>query len=146
MKKFITFTNILIGLVFVSLLGIASTYADDAPSSLHISSSPDTITTSTSVDTVTFSLTTVRSAYNYEFQVNADSLSGGTTATCFLEQNADGLGSDWVAVQTVVVNGVETRSRTTGSLYYGTLRCRCIAASSTQSTAIRTDLNLSRIQ
>jgi hypothetical protein len=139
MKKY---SYILLALVLVSIIGVAFS-EDDAARSLRINPDVDTLTTSTSLDTVTYTLATVRSAHNYEFQVNADSLTGATGATCYLEQSSDAGGTDWVAVETVVVNGVTTRQLEVGSLYAGTLRCRCMAPSSTQSTAVRVDLNLS---
>lgn len=105
-----------------------------------VSADQDTISTSSSTDEFTTSLMTVYSRNNYVFQVSADSISGGTTATCYLEVNPDLVGSDWAVLETVIVDGVSTRAYETGEILRGSLRCRCAAASSTQVTVIRSDL------
>jgi len=107
------------------------------------SSDPDTLTTSSSLDTVTFTFANFYGRNNYALQVSADSLSGSTGATCQLEINADLAGNDWATLETVTVNGVSTRAYETGEILRGTLRCRCYAPSSTQSTAVRADLVVS---
>lgn len=98
-----------------------------------------TITTSSSLDTVTFDLGNFSRPYNYQIQLNADSLSGATGATCYLELSLDGGGSDWTRIETLTINGVSTRLLDSGSFERGQLRCICYAPSSTQSTAVRVD-------
>lgn len=119
--------------IFILLFGFVGANAQ----TFVVTPSVDTISTSSSLDTVTFTLLPLYSAVNYELQVSADSLSGGTTATCYLQVNQDMAGTDWYNLKTVTIDGVQTRAFETGSLVRGTVRCRCLAPSSTQSTAVR---------
>jgi hypothetical protein len=109
---------------------------------LSFNATEDTISTSSSIDTVDFTFASIYSPQRYAFQLNADSLSGSTAATCYLQLNTDLSGADWVALETVTVNGVSTRGYETGDIERGLLRCRCISASGTQSTTVRPDLVL----
>lgn len=114
MKKSIL--TLLIAFFAISLtIFTLSSFDDNAEyfkKSSLLSLSPDTLSTSTSLD----------------------------TATCYLQLNADSEGSDWYNLQSIVVDGVTTRDFKTGSILRGTLRCQCLAPSSTQSTAVRVDL------
>lgn len=138
-KNFFNKNNI-VALLLVSVIALfAFNTAQTGGTITHINFDPDTLSTSTSLDTIDFSIGNYNSAQNYEIQLNADSLSGATGATCTLQLSMDQQGSDWVILETMTVNGVTTRSRETGSFIRGQLRCRCIAPSSTQSTAVRVD-------
>jgi len=119
--------------------GVQEVYTTTVTNSVIRDLDADTLSTSSTLDTLTFALGTFTRPYNYEIQVNADSLSGATGATCYLELSLDGDGADWVQIETAVVNGVTTRSLNAGSFERGQLRCRCYAPSSTQSTAVRVD-------
>lgn len=103
-----------------------------------ITPAEDTLITSTSADTVTISLATLYSRSSYSLQVNADQLSGTTNGNCFLETNTDMAGSDWVRGDTIALSS-GLRAFQVGTIYRGTVRCRCYAPSSTQNTAIRVD-------
>lgn len=126
-------------LIFGSAL-LFSFIEDGAPTPPPVyNSDPDTLSTSSSLDTSIFSIGTFYSPLSYALQVSADSLTGATDATCYLQVNLDMGGSDWATLQTITVDGTTTRSYTTGSIARGTLRCACYAPSSTQSTAVRVD-------
>lgn len=111
-----------------------------ATSISFFSNDPDTLSTSGSTDEITFAFASFYGRNNYVLQVSADSLSGSTGATCYLEVNTDLGGNDWAILETITVDGVSTRAYETGEILRGTLRCRCTAPSSTQSTAVRPDL------
>lgn len=97
----------------------------------------DTVTTSSSIDTVDFTLGTFYGPTAYEIQISADSLSGSTAATAYLEYSGKVSGSDWVSLSSTTINGVTTRARLTGDIIKGRLRLRVISANGTQSTTVR---------
>jgi len=102
-----------------------------------VSLDEDTISTSSSVDTVDFTIGTFNSPVSYEIQISADSLSGATDATAYVEYQAATSGSDWVSIDQATINGVTTRDLETGSILGGRLRVRIISGSGTQSTTVR---------
>jgi len=118
---------------------LQAAFWNTAAASTNYNGAQQVLTTSTSLDTVDFDMGSFNSARSYELQVNADSVSGATGATCTLQLNMDQQGTDWVALESTVVNGVTTRTLETGTLVRGTVRCRCIAPSSTQVTNVRVD-------
>lgn len=101
----------------------------------------DTLSTSSSADTLTFTTGTYTSPRYYEALIVADSLSGGTTGTIYLQQ--EGPNSNWITIETITVDGVKTTSRKQGRFNSGRLRFYCLAGSSTQSTVVRINLLLS---
>lgn len=102
-----------------------------------VNADPDTLTNQ---DTVTVSFGIFNAPRSYALQVNADSLSGATAATCQLRLSTDNLGVDWVNLGSgVTVDGVTTRTLATGTFARGMVQCRCISPSGTQSTAVRID-------
>lgn len=127
MKKLIFFLS------FVMLL----TAYSDAQKRQTISFTTDTITTSSSVDTITFSAGSFSAPMYYEWFLQADSLSGSTNATAYLQLSAPGT-SNYVTIETIVIDGVLTTSRKTGNyLGAGSWRLRIIAPSGTQSTRVK---------
>ena len=99
------------------------------------------VDTLTNAETETWDLVTVNGPAEYEFGIAADSISGSTAATCYLYQYMD-FGSTYrYILETIVVNGVSTRTRETGTLVGGVLTCAC-TSTGTQVTHVRPDLNL----
>lgn len=100
-----------------------------------------TMDTLTNAETETWTLVTVNGPAEYEFGIAADSISGSTAATCYLYQYMD-FGSTYKYIlETIVVNGVSTRTREVGTLVGGVLTCAC-TSTGTQVTHVRPDLNL----
>lgn len=102
------------------------------PRSTLIQAGPETMT---NADTITVELGTFYSPIEYEISYVADSLSGATAGTQYLEWDADGDGANFVRIETMVINGVTTRGRETGTLVGGSLRLRTITTG-TQSTRL----------
>lgn len=91
--------------------------------------------TMTNADTIDAAIGTFFSPIEYEISTVADSLTGSTAGTQYLEWDADNDGANWVRIETMVINGVTTRLRETGTLVGGTLRLRTIT-SGTQTTRL----------
>lgn len=121
-------------------MGLSFTAPDEAARSQIQNPAQQQLSTSSSLDTADFDFGEFYSSHYYALQLNADSISGATGATCYLQLNSDMGESDWVAIETMTINGVTTRLLETGEVMAGTLRCRCIAPSSTQVTNVRVDL------
>lgn len=95
---------------------------------------PDTLTNQ---DTVTHTLSgTYEAAYDYVWQVDADSLSGATEATASLQEAAGDTGV-WITVGTITIDGVTTDERLTGQFYGSRQRMQIMSPSSTQSTRVK---------
>lgn len=103
-----------------------------APRAQLIQAGPETMT---NADTITVELGTFYSPIEYEIAYVADSLSGSTAGTQYLEWDADGDGANFVRRETMVINGVTTRGVETGTIVGGTLRLRTITTG-TQSTRL----------
>lgn len=123
--------------LFFFLFMISFTYSLDAQNRKTISFTTDTITTSSSVDTIVFTVGPQSGPMYYEWFLQADSLSGSTNATAYLQLSAPGT-SNYVTIETIVIDGVLTTSRKTGNyLGAGSWRLRIIAPSGTQSTIVK---------
>ena len=103
----------------------------------------DTISTSGSLDTIgTFVTGNYSTPRYYESLIQADSLSGGTNATLYVQHASTG-STDWITVETVTIDGVKTTAKKYGRFDAGKLRWYVLAPSSTQSTRVRVWLHLS---
>ncbi len=123
-------------LLFFAII-ISLTYSLVAQKRQTVSFTADTISTSSSVDTITFSAGSFSTPVYYEWYLQADSLSGSTNATAYLQVAAPGT-SNYVTIETITVDGVLTTSRKTGDyLGAGAMRLRIIAPSGTQSTRVK---------
>jgi len=102
----------------------------------------DTISTSSTADTVTFTVAnTFYRNMDCVISVTADSLSGGTTATATIQGATYPTALEWQTIGTAVtINGVESKSRQTVQLVDSKIRLNVLAASSTQSTAVRFEI------
>lgn len=97
------------------------------------------IDTLTNADTVINTGLDLLYPYNYQIHVQADSLSGGTSATLYIEQRAYGR-TNWMPITSVTIDGVQTRPvAITGSVLGGALRYRTVS-SGTQSTKVSVDV------
>ena len=144
MKKFIYKSGV-VSLSLAFVVGILSLFAfnnaeEEKSRPTNYNSDPDTLVTSTSLDTVTFTPPVWYSSRDYSLQINADSISGATGATCYMQVSTDLQGDDWVTVETITIDGVTTRQLDTGTIKRGAVRIVCYAPSTTQSTAVRVDL------
>jgi len=98
----------------------------------------DTLSASSSKDTSDYDIGTFFGPMNYHVDLFADSLSGSTGATYFLQNSLEFSGNDWYNVTTGAIDGVSTKARLSGTILRGRLRLRTITPTSTQSTALRT--------
>lgn len=131
MKKFIL-------LAFVFILAVPMFVSAQATRTVTFS---DTLITSSSTDTLTFTTGSYTSPRYYEALIAADSLSGGTTGTIYLQQEGP-TATSWITIETITVDGVQTLSRKTGRFNGGRLRFYCLAGSSTQNTKVSIKLLL----
>ena len=121
----------------------------DGPKIIEVEKAPlanydldeDTLSTSSSTDQVIFDLGYAYGPTAYALQVNADSISGATGATCVLQVATDMGNTDYADLESVTINGVSTREIETGTAMRGRLRCKCDAPSSTQVTTLRIDFS-----
>lgn len=116
------------------------TFAASNVVKLNIADEVDTISTSSSLDTADYDLGTYSIPVNVGVQLTADSISGSTGATCYLQSRYRSSGGDkyWIDVPnaTATINGVQTRAQITAAVLKGSVRCRCLAPSSTQNTRV----------
>jgi len=126
--------------------GLETLAFSGAPSSVSRNTF-DTLSTSSSTDAFTLDLGSYGSPTEYDIQIQADSLSGGTTGTSVLQWSA--LGSiptgqtrRWYNVTSgsTTINGVTTTDRKSGTIPGGSLRLSVTAGSSTQSTKVWADI------
>lgn len=97
--------------------------------------------TLTNAETETFTILTANVPVEYEIGISADSISGTTTATCYLYQYMDFGSSDKYRIETITVNHAPYRYRETGTIVGGALTCEC-TSTGTQVTHVRVDMNL----
>lgn len=97
--------------------------------------------TLTDAETETFTILTANVPVEYEIGISADSISGTTTATCYLYQYMDFGSSDKYRIETITVNHAPYRYRETGTIVGGVLTCEC-TSTGTQVTHVRVDMNL----
>lgn len=121
-------------LIFLVVFGLMAVLSIAQPT-IPVSFSVDTISTSSSVDTVTFTAPDYAFEYKYEWLFHADSLSGSTGATAYV-QHAARNSTKYVTITSTVIDGVQTLYRYAGSVLGGRVRLLVIAPSSTQSTKI----------
>lgn len=93
---------------------------------------PDTLT---NADTLDIALGTFYGPIDYQIQLSADSLSGSTAGNVYLELDSDGDAAGYHRLETMVINGVSTRTFETGEIIGGKLRLRTITTG-TQSTRV----------
>lgn len=86
----------------------------------------DGVDTLTNADTLDLSLGYFYGPIVYQIQLSADSVSGSTAGNLYLELDSDGDGVGFYRIETMVVNGVTTRSIETGTILGGALRLRYI--------------------
>jgi len=99
--------------------------------------------TFTNADTITLYEVTLKDDYYYSFEVTADSLSGATAGTVWLQAQNCNSCSTWYNIDTVTINGTSTISRDTGTLVGRRIRIYGIT-SGTQSTEYFIGLALAR--
>lgn len=100
--------------------------------------------TITNAGTVTQSVVATALSYPFSYQVNivADSLSGATAATLYVDHQAYGR-TNWVPVSSTTIDGGLTYAPITGSVLGGKIRVRAVG-SGTQSTKLATDCTVYR--
>lgn len=116
----------------------------NAQSTNALASFNDTISTSSSLDTLNHPMIKEHNApFVWEVSVQADSLSGGTNATAYIQHKFKG-SSRWTTVESITIDGVQTISKKIGDVLGGMMRVYVLAPSSTQSTRVQIDLQTVR--
>lgn len=126
-------------LIILMLFACFAFVSAEAQSRLEIKAFDlDTLTNAGTVDfDFPYSILT-QEGYKYSWQIQADSLSGSTGATAYLQQSNDKTGSLWTTIsgKTVTINGVQTLSILEGDFYGIRQRLRVIGTG-TQSTKLK---------
>lgn len=94
-------------------------------------------TTGAAPDTVIFTIGEFNQPVYYAVQISADSTSGSTNGTSLVQWSAGSSSSDWVNLDTAVIDGVTTRGMETGSIDGGRLRVFTTGAATAQRTELR---------
>lgn len=133
---------ILIAMVFSVGIASAQNTRANLNTPVYVTYDLDTIT---NAGTVTQSVVATALDYPFGYQVNivADSLSGATAATLYIEHQAKGR-TNWVPLSSTTIDGGLTYNPLTGSVYGGKIRVRAVG-SGTQSTKLATDCMVYRV-
>lgn len=141
MKKGIL-VSIFMALAFMGMAQVSenSTYEVINNNSLGLMTQADTLSTSTSLDTSLWNVSKMISQTGeFEYVCRADSISGSTAATGYLETSMTGGASDdeWQIYSTFTINGAGTTEyKISGTLIGKYVRDRIYAPSGTQSTRL----------
>lgn len=127
--------------VLIAVFAVAFTPPAEPPvlvETLTSSSNSLTVDTIAASETVYFPITsTIAGRYEYAFQINTDSLSGGPAGTATLEMQSCWSCDDWVTVgSAVTINGVNTDDGWTGIAYGIDYRIKVVTTATTQSNRV----------